>query len=266
MAVRGITSTEKLLLLALANFANEQMECFPSQKRLAEDTCMTDRTVRAAFRSLEDKGLVERSERRRADGYRASDRIVLHLFTVSEDGISPEAFSPEIISPEICVNSHRKNASISPEGDSAPTTLEPSGNRNRNLDVINARERSSKELHAEAVEAADGAADLTVPGMHHVRDLLALVEPASGEPCEWGEVLDAIRMVAFRQRKRGKTIRSWSWVAEDALALRDRRLAGLPDPVIVQFSQPTGPPMTAWERQEADRAEGTRIAIERLTR
>lgn len=83
----------------------------------------------------------------------------------------------------------------------------------------------------EATAAAGDALDRTSTGLMHARDLRAFVDPASGEPCTWEEVMDAIRLCAARARTRGKPIRSWSWVKDDVLALRDKRLnAILPDP------------------------------------
>lgn len=87
---------------------------------------------------------------------------------------------------------------------------------------------------AEANEAAGDMADLTVPTMHSARDLRPLVEPTAGEPCTWDEVLEAIRITAARQRARRKPIKSWSWIAEDAWTLRDKRLnAPAPDAATV---------------------------------
>lgn len=117
LELRGIKPTEKLVLLALANYADEQMRCWPSQDRLADDCCMTGRTIRTALSGLEKRGIIARSPRRRPDGYRAADLISLH--------ISEEKFSPENISPENRVRSHRKNPSISPENISPLTSLEP---------------------------------------------------------------------------------------------------------------------------------------------
>jgi len=68
-----------------------------------------------------------------------------------------------------------------------------------NVDVPPSGAKEWGERFEQAKEAAGDAADLTRPAMLHCRDLRALVEPSSGEPCEWGEVLDAIRMVAARQ-------------------------------------------------------------------
>lgn len=79
MAIRGVTSSEKLMLLVLANFADEVMSCWPSHKRLADDTGLTQRTVLTVLKALEGKKLISRAERSRSDGSRTSDKITLHL-------------------------------------------------------------------------------------------------------------------------------------------------------------------------------------------
>ena len=55
------------------------MQCFPSQKRLADDTCLTERTVRTVIASLTERGMLSKVERRRPDGTRASDLFTLHF-------------------------------------------------------------------------------------------------------------------------------------------------------------------------------------------
>lgn len=59
-----VTSTQKLVLLALADNANDDGSCFPSVPLLARKTCLSDRAVRGTMRDLETAGLV-RSEARR---------------------------------------------------------------------------------------------------------------------------------------------------------------------------------------------------------
>lgn len=83
----------------------------------------------------------------------------------------------------------------------------------------------------EAHRVGTGGLDLTSVALLHARELRALCEPLTGEPCQWDEVLDAILMCASRAKARGSPMRSWAWVKTDALALRDKRLnANLPDP------------------------------------
>jgi hypothetical protein len=59
--VKDISSSEKLILLALADRHNADTgDCFPSLDRIAEDTCTSRDTARRATQSLEQKGLISR--------------------------------------------------------------------------------------------------------------------------------------------------------------------------------------------------------------
>jgi hypothetical protein len=63
----------KAVLVALANFANEDGECWPAQKTLAEMTDLDEKSVRRHLAFLERKGFLARRERRDKKGRRASD-------------------------------------------------------------------------------------------------------------------------------------------------------------------------------------------------
>lgn len=78
-ALRGLSPSEKLVLLALANFANEGLQCWPSQERLAADTELSARTVWSALKGLEERGVLVRESRKRSDGTRATDVFTLNL-------------------------------------------------------------------------------------------------------------------------------------------------------------------------------------------
>ena len=71
------TATNKAVLLAAAKFANNEGTCFPSCDTLAKLTNCNERTVRRALRALEKRSLILRKQRRRKDGQRTSDLIVL---------------------------------------------------------------------------------------------------------------------------------------------------------------------------------------------
>lgn len=79
LSTKDISATEKLVLICAANYTDPQARCYPSQRKLAEDSGLTDRTVRAALASLREKGLIEVLERRRPDGSRSTDLITLKL-------------------------------------------------------------------------------------------------------------------------------------------------------------------------------------------
>jgi DNA-binding transcriptional ArsR family regulator len=131
---KGVTPTEKLLLIVLANYAGPTFACWPSQRLLAEQTGLTERSVRALLAALEVKGLLTRRERRRPGGYKTTDMVTLYLV-----GGLPEATSAsgvdapdeaEVFSDLTGSNfrSHRKLLPISPEAASGLTTFEPSVN------------------------------------------------------------------------------------------------------------------------------------------
>ena len=59
--VKGISSAEKLTLLALADRHNaDTNQCFPSLDKIADDTSLSRDTVRRATQSLEQKGFLSR--------------------------------------------------------------------------------------------------------------------------------------------------------------------------------------------------------------
>ena len=66
----------KLVLIALANYANERNECWPSQATLAQWTEQSDRTIRTHLATLESMGLIHR-QARQSEGAFTSDLITL---------------------------------------------------------------------------------------------------------------------------------------------------------------------------------------------
>jgi len=118
-AVQGLSPSEKLVLLALANFADSDGRCWPSQARLALDTGLTDRQIRRVFVSLVDAGLMTKEHRRRSDGYRASDLITLTIF---EDTVSAKEKPYRTFQDDL--TGHLEP--ILPDTMSYLTTLEPS--------------------------------------------------------------------------------------------------------------------------------------------
>jgi len=57
-----LTSTHKLVLLALADWANDEGLCWPSINRLAVKASLTTRAIQKAIRQLEQMGFVRREE------------------------------------------------------------------------------------------------------------------------------------------------------------------------------------------------------------
>lgn len=100
--LRDLSPTQKLVLLSLADNANDQGECYPSMKQISERTGLTDRAVRAAIRSLESAGIVQSSAR--------SGTSTVYLLTIEpRNDVPPRKHVPP-----------RKEVPPTPEPDSAP--------------------------------------------------------------------------------------------------------------------------------------------------
>jgi len=75
--------TAKCVLLVLAEASDENGETWIGQETIAERCNVRRETVCGALKRLADRGLISRSKRRRADGYRSSDLIRLTLCEVN---------------------------------------------------------------------------------------------------------------------------------------------------------------------------------------
>lgn len=67
----------KATLCAIADYADEHGECWPSRRQLADDTNQSVETISRRLRDLEQAGYIERTERTRDNGSRTSDHIRL---------------------------------------------------------------------------------------------------------------------------------------------------------------------------------------------
>jgi hypothetical protein len=86
-------SGQRLVLLNLADRANKQGECWPSQKRIARDTKLSERSVRGRMKELEEIGLIERRHRKN-DGGRTSDLTILMMDTKTDASTVKTATPP----------------------------------------------------------------------------------------------------------------------------------------------------------------------------
>jgi hypothetical protein len=94
---QDLKGTDKLVLVALADNADDEGVCWPGQKFLAEKCGMTDRSVRTILTRLEEAHLIRRSPRFRRDGSRSSDLIELAVagpFSAPEDSSAGNTLPP----------------------------------------------------------------------------------------------------------------------------------------------------------------------------
>lgn len=66
--LRGLTSGQKFALVTLCNRCDEDWSCYPSVKLIAEETGMSERTVREHLDALETIGAMKRDRTRNSDG------------------------------------------------------------------------------------------------------------------------------------------------------------------------------------------------------
>jgi DNA-binding transcriptional regulator YhcF (GntR family) len=55
--------TAKIIFLCLARYSNSSGQCFPSQIKLSEDACVSERTTRNCLQWLEEHGYIEVTQR-----------------------------------------------------------------------------------------------------------------------------------------------------------------------------------------------------------
>lgn len=114
----------KFVLVALADHADENHSCFPGQKKLAEMTGQSERTVRRQLAELELQGLISRSRRFTSGGHRTSDRYTL---PVDSDVLIPTGQDDQrshgpAVKPATGQRSRRPNR-VSPTGHSDRVSL-----------------------------------------------------------------------------------------------------------------------------------------------
>jgi len=79
----GLTSTQRLVCVAIMDYADADDEAYPSASTVAHDTGLTDRTVRKAVKAMLGNGLT-------IIGYRSGCRVFrLDVASLPERGSAP---------------------------------------------------------------------------------------------------------------------------------------------------------------------------------
>lgn len=205
----------KVVLLCVANYADENGECWPSQETIAAETELSERSVREWLQKLEEIGLLTRTPRRREDGYRASDLIRLSF----KNQPAKSAGKPR---------SHRQLAPILPAPAAAPTSFEPS------VEPSAARERVDLDnLQSKLLEAA-GEDKIHGHGAFDLSAILGLI--GAGVDLET-DILPAIKARAARLTR---PVRSWGYFADAIRDAYNRRIEagqGLSQPKVAPIKR-----------------------------
>jgi hypothetical protein len=86
--------SEKLVLLALAQFVDESGRCYPARATVASMTGLAERTVQRILVGMTEKGLITRTERFRPNGSRSTDLIALQTSGTLDLGVGRHGVSP----------------------------------------------------------------------------------------------------------------------------------------------------------------------------
>lgn len=74
---QDVRPTQKMVLLVLADHANDNGECWPSIATIARKASMSATSVKRNLADLEKTGLIRRERRKRSDGSWTSSRYFL---------------------------------------------------------------------------------------------------------------------------------------------------------------------------------------------
>lgn len=190
--------TAKLALVCLADHADEEGVCFPSQKALAAKVGVSERALRDALTWLEENGYIGRSARHRKDGSRTSDAYQL----------PSEAYRKNFPHP-------RKETPTQPEESAGLTTFEPV---TEPVTVV-ARPAFKHEQLSQALLDAAGLGDFRAeraPGLLNLAPVLGLLDAQFSLD---DEILPAIR---FKSGS-GFKFRSWSLLTQIVPEFAEKR-------------------------------------------
>lgn len=229
-------TTNKAILMVLADYANHSLEAWPSFERVAKEAECSVSTVKRAVADMEARGLLTRQRRRQPDGKLGCYVLVLN--------VKPQVKMTAGQKPELNLTSGQSDlrsnttetraqieltepCKIEPLEAAAATAHAPAREPQANLTFGPDWRLRLTEAHS----VLGPSVNLSAGGMHTWGPLKALCEPATGPPCAWDDVLDALRQIAARFQARGQMLNSWTHPAirELACAARDSRLAGNPE-------------------------------------
>lgn len=141
----GLSSRDKMVLMALADYADDQNEAWPSHNTLATWTHMSRSTVIRALQSLEEAGYVTATQRRRPDGSYSSKRYRLNIQLMRENA--------HLEKERGCVTVTQGGSTVVQGGyhsDTPRTPSDPPKNKNINTSPVSGSEGGASK----AVEAA----------------------------------------------------------------------------------------------------------------
>ena len=133
--------TGKVLLICLANYANERGECWPSQRTIAHEAELSRRTAITWLYRLEKDGFINRKRRQSKDGFRTSDLVTLQLNKLPEPSEPFDTNDPDDM------NGENQSANSAPRPNQGESDGRPKCNSRSNKDrQVHSKEPSPKPL------------------------------------------------------------------------------------------------------------------------
>lgn len=168
------SQSERFVLLALADYANDAGECWPSIHGVAEKCCMSERGVRKIVRRLEESGWLETAV--------GGGRKGCNQYTINPEPRS----APEPRSPGTTFPAPRNHVPKNPE----PRSPEPS------VTINKPSERAPEEILSE-VASADVASDFVAHRREMKKPITpraasAMIKKLSGHPDPDAVLLESI--------------------------------------------------------------------------
>lgn len=137
--VRGLSPTQNIILVRLADRANNEGKCYPGHESIAEDCCLSERTVRNTLPTIQTEGhLTIREEVQRTTKGKARFTYIVHPATPEAASAVTQASGATDTGKEALRQG--KNATPTPEiGAASILTNSNHLNPNKNnLNIINA--------------------------------------------------------------------------------------------------------------------------------
>jgi hypothetical protein len=248
-AIQGLSPSEKLTLLALSNYADQDGRCWPSQVTLTRDTGLSERTIWAAMQRLEAGGFISRERRHRSDGYRTSDIVTISL--PATDAVRPDLT--------------RKSCKPYPQIlQTLPATIagqEPSVNHQEEPVGVVARESASDWPEGDPAKAL--VSEVSSPWLDPQKTpglvlTAARVSAWRREGASWRD--DVVPVVTANCQKRRSAVGSWQFFdAAIAQSIANNRAR-----LEIPEAREAGSSANIMDRMAADRAEAKRLAWARL--
>ncbi len=124
----GLSVTDKAVLCVLATYADEARYCYPAVKTLADDLCVSPRTVQYSLRALVNAGAVLVESRRTAQGDLTTNGYWITGYDLLERVVQPIARGGATDCTTSCnplhPNSTNKQDQLSEASPTPPTTAE----------------------------------------------------------------------------------------------------------------------------------------------